>query len=114
MPDRPAPDSISASAVGEYVYCARAHGLRRAIAGAPDAAAALRRAQGLPPDWRPAATVRLVRREQRRAAALAGGASAHRRAHGQVRAAGSLALAGLLLIAAALVLGLLPLLLPAP
>lgn len=114
MFDRPAPDSMSASAVGEYVYCARAHGLRQAIAGAPDPAAALRRAQGLPPDWRSAATVQLGRRQQRRAAVLASGSRAHHRLHGQVRAASTLALAGLLLIAAALVLGLLLLALPAP
>src|SRR5262245_13843478 len=96
--------SISASAVGEYVYCARAHGLRRVAEGATDPALALRDAQGLPAHWRPAATARLARRERDRAAALAGGVRAHRRLDYRARLAGALSLAGALLIVAALAL----------
>jgi hypothetical protein len=102
--------SISASAVGEYVYCARAHGLRRIADGAADPARALRQAQGLPADWRPAATALLARRERGRAAALTAGARAHRRIDGRARLAGALSLAGALLIVVALALSLLPLL----
>ena len=102
--------SISASAVGEYVYCARSHALRRIADGAADPARALRQAQGLPADWRPAATALLARRERGRAAVLADGARAHRRIDGRARLAGALSLAGALLIAVALALSLLPLL----
>jgi hypothetical protein len=102
--------SISASAVGEYVYCARAHGLRRVAAGAADPALAIRAAQGLSAAWRPAATDVLARRERERAAALAGGVRAHRRLDGRARLGGALGLAGALLIVAALALSLVPLL----
>jgi hypothetical protein len=106
----PARPTISASAVGEYVYCARSQALRRVADGADDPARALRHAQGLPADWRPAATARLARREWGRAAALAAGVRAHRRHDGRARFAGALSLAGALLIVAALALSLLPLL----
>jgi hypothetical protein len=80
--------------------------LRRVAEVAPDPPAALRRAQGMPAGWRPAATVAFVRRERARDGALAGGTRAHRRAHGRARAAGGLALVGLALIVVALVVGL--------
>jgi hypothetical protein len=104
--------SISASAVGEYVYCARAYGLRQITADAADPAAAARAAKGQPPDWRPGAACWLARRNRDRAAALAGGVRAHRRYHRRVRATTWLAVAGLLLIVAAIATSLLPFLTP--
>jgi len=114
QPDHSAPDGISASAVGEYVYCARAYGLRQVIDGVPDPAAALRRVQGLPANWRSAATDQLFDRQHRRAAALAAGTRAHHRVDRRVRTARLLVLVGLLLIVVALTLLLLPLVPTAP
>ena len=102
--------SISASAVGEYVYCARAWGLRALTADAPDPAAAARRAQGLPAAWRPGAAGRLASRLRRRDVALRDGTSTHHRHNRRARMSGWLGRAGLLLILAALGLGFLPLL----
>ena len=102
--------SVSASAVGEYVYCARAWGLRALTADSPDPAAAARRAQGLPTAWRPGATRRLAGRLGRRDLALRAGTSTHHRHDCRARMSGWLGRAGLLLILVALGLGLLPLL----
>ena len=110
MATRDLQPSISASAVGEYVYCARAWSLRVLTDDTPDPAAAARRAQGLPTAWRPGAASRLASRLRRRNVALRAGTGTHRRHDRRARMSGWLGRAGLLLILAALGLGLLPLL----
>jgi hypothetical protein len=100
------PRSISASAVGEYVYCARAYGLSRATAGAADPLAAACVAQGMPPDWRSEAAREFAWRGGRRAARLDAGRRAHHQHERSIRLTVWLALLGLLLILAAVVAGL--------
>ena len=99
---------ISASAVGEYVYCARAYGLRQVTADAADPAAAARAAQGQAPDWRPGAARWLAQRNHHRTAALAGGVRAHCGYHRRVRTTTWLVVAVVLLIMAAIATSLLP------
>jgi hypothetical protein len=109
MPEPPS-DWLSASAVGEYAYCARAYGLRRLTDGAPDLAAAARQAQGLPPTWRPGVDALVGRRRRARAGRLAAGTRAHRRHAAGLESARLLTGLGLLLVLVAAGLLLAPLL----
>ena len=93
---------ITASAVGEYLYCARAWGLRRAIDDAPDPIAAARAAQGTPLGWRPDRH-RWLARQSQRATWLERGTLAHAAHDRRARLARGLALVGALCVAAALV-----------
>lgn len=100
---------ISASEVGDYLYCARALALRRLADGAADPLAAICRAQGLPPG-NPAAAAWLAERTATRQGALAGGTRAHARGHARARLAVVLLLLGLALLLAAGALALAPML----
>ena len=105
-------DTINASAIGEFVYCARAYGLRHVTDGAADPAAAARAAQGQPATWRPGARLLLAERWHRHATDRRWGTLAHHRHHRATRASHLLARAGLLVMAAGLVLGLLSVIRP--
>lgn len=89
---------LSASAVGEYVYCARAYGLTRVIATADDPAAAALAAQGLSLQAYRGATTALRQRQAAQTRRLNNGANAHGW-HGRlVRLTSGLMVAGLGLI----------------
>jgi hypothetical protein len=103
---------INASAVGEFVYCARAYGLRRVTDGAAAPVAAARAAQGQPATWRPGARLLLAERWQVSDTARRRGTLAHHRHHRAARASQLLARAGLLVMAVALLLGLLTVIRP--
>jgi hypothetical protein len=94
---------ISASEVGDYVYCARAAGLRRVMASADDPTGAALAAQGMEPLAGPAIAA-FNARQLHRTRHLTAGRVRHQRHDRQLRLASGLATIGVSLIIMAVVL----------